>query len=417
MSLMVKFGQTLIFKENIQNLSDESKKTDWTENKIYKSATCVAVKSKFDLNKNKEFPNKDEAVQSLVGKLKTNKEILDKISNIFFRDEAQKQNVFELNSNHKSIDHKFLDFKKDLLTDYLDDRSLSKKRNLVILTKSMTNFKNINYTDLEETNKIDSEELSKYKSSKFLNIIKKYKFDFLLSEEYKSLNAIEKNNFRKFLESEQKKLSPNKINSGNDNGVHNINDFYFDFTNKSNVNSMNKQLNNPMHPVDNFNLLSNPQPSQLSNQNLIQPISLDIKQADSSDHSDLMVSRLVLFEDFRHLVANYSLSDDQIMKYFQHHEDIKKAVEMYFKQVYGTNSLRVTFMMPDSNKSMQQHSRDFSFIESPEELFMFVYSIFPDANDPKLFKKDGIEIKIDPVNDKFIGRLKLQQNSILNVKF
>jgi hypothetical protein len=411
MSLMVKFGQTLIFKENIQNLSEESKKSEWTENKFYKSATSVEVKPKFDLNR--EFTNKDEAVQSLVGKLKTNKEILDKISNVYFRDRRENNSsplkVSISNSDYNNTDNKFLNFKKDLLNDYLDDRALTKKRNLVILTKSMTNFKNINNTDIEELNKIDTDELSKYKTSKFLNLIKKYKYDFLLSEEYKSLNAIENNNFRKFLDSEQKKQSSNAGNSG----IHNINDFCFDFTNKSNLNQINNNVSNTMHPLDSFNLLSHSISQQNSIQNFLE-ISTDVKRADSSD---LMVSRLVLFEDFRHLVANYSLSDDQILKYFQLHEDITKAAEMYFKEVYRANSLTVIFIMPNSTPNSQKYSKEFSFIESPEELFMYVYSIYPNANDPKLYKTDGSEIKIDPVNDKFIGKLKLQQNAILYVKF
>ena len=73
---MVKFGQTLIFQQSLQSLSEEVKKSEWTDNKFYKSATCVDARPKFDPKSNTlSAKQKDEAVNSLVGKLKTNKEV------------------------------------------------------------------------------------------------------------------------------------------------------------------------------------------------------------------------------------------------------------------------------------------------------------------------------------------------------
>jgi hypothetical protein len=393
---MVKFGQTVIFKENLQNLADEVKKSEWTENKYYKSATCVEVKPKFDLKKceinNKD---KDEAVQTLVTKLKANKDVLDKMSSVYF-------------NTNLSQDGKFQEFKKELISGYFDDRVLTKKRNYVILTKALTNFRNVNYSDLEELNGIGLEEISKFKNSKLLNIIKKYKINFLIKDEYKCLNQIERNNLKKFLEAEEKKV----LASQNSN-VNNINDFCFDFTNKSNLTNVSNVKNaNNSESINNAN---NPQSFPVDNFNLLKSISPERKQNDlkHNDSSDLMVSRLVLFEEFRNLVKNFSLSDEQIMNYFKVTEDIVKAAEIYFKDLYRANTLRVIFIFPNN----AQQIKEFSLIDSPEDLFMFIFSMNPDANEPKLYKADGSQIVIDPRNDRFIGGLHLPQNAILHVKF
>lgn len=397
---MVKFGQNLIMKENLQNISEEIKKTMWTDNKIYKHASAAEVKPAFEVKKGKE--NHNEAVQQLMLKSKTNREILEKIGNVYFSRPVSSEDI-----------KNFQDFKKELINEYFDDRILSKKRNLAMLSSTLSDI--VDSQELEQIkNNTNLKDISEFKNSKLLDAVKKHRNTLLMAADYKMLQNTDKLNLLRFLDNEEKKKR----------GVMDINDMCYDLTkvqlnnsNNSNVQRgavnyndigfslfVDQNLNNN---ADNFGYNKN---NSLQNKNSSQNNSnMNLKKGDS----DLFVSRLVMFEDFRHFVNNRKLTDDQILLYFRQNEDFNKAAELYFNELYGTSTIKITYIFP--NKSV--HKQEFSLVASPEELFMFVYTHNPDAIDPKLYKIDNTQIIFDPINDKFIGGLCLPQNTILNVKF
>jgi len=119
-----------------------------------------------------------------------------------------------------------------------------------------------------------------------------------------------------------------------------------------------------------------------------------------------------MFQDFRKYVNNLNLTENQIIVYFQQNEDFRKAAEIYFREVYSSDRLVITYLFPNNT----QYKKDFPLTSSSEDLFMFIYTLYPDADDPKIFSGNN-QIVINPTQHKFIGSLNIKQNSIINVKF
>jgi hypothetical protein len=366
---MVKFGQAIIVKESIQNIMDDIKKNEWTDNKIYKSASDIDIVPIFD-TKSKNFENynqQSENFKNLVNKIKSNREILEKIGNVYFSKEIKTED-----SNN------FKHFEKIIMDNYYDDRILSKKRNTATLINSLSNLRHIKQNDKNILKQVDISEISKFKNSKFLEFISAYKIDLLCNIEYNKLNYKEKENFRSFLDNQEKRKY----------GITDINSF-------NNNQNKTEFRENQYNRIFDYNIN-------------------DKKQDKFSkiDESEALIQRLILFNDFRTYVKYQGLTDNQIANYFRNTNDMRQAAELYFNDVYGSKKLKISFVFPNG----REYSHELELVASPDELFTFVFSIHPNYSTPKLIKPDGTQIEINPITDKFIGGLKLPHNVKLAVK-
>ena len=370
MSLMVKFGQTMIVKESIQNIMDDIKKNEWTDNKIYKSASDIEIVPIFDTKyKNIENCNQQsENFKNLVNKIRSNREILEKIGNVYFSKDIKSEE-----SNN------FKHFHKVIMDNYYDERILSKKRNVASLINSLSNLRHIKPNDKKILNQLDISEISKFKNSKFLEFISAYKIDLLCNMEYSKLNYKEKENFRSYLENEEKRKY----------GITDINSF------NNNIQNKNEIRENQYNRTYDYKLN-------------------DCKQDKFSkiDESEALIQRLILFNDFRTYVKYQGLTDNQIANYFRNTNEMRQAAELYFNDVYGSKKLKIIFVFPNG----REYSHEVELVASPDELFTFVFSINPNYLAPKIIKPDGSQIEINPIIDKFIGGLKLPHNVKLAVK-
>lgn len=363
MSLMVKFGQTILVKENIHNIFDEIKKTEWTENKIYKSASDIEIAPTFETRqKNIEnISQHSENFKNFVTKIKLNRDILEKIGNVYFSKEMKSEDANNFNNFHKTI-----------MDTYYDDNNLTRKRNMASLLNSFSNLKHISDTDKSLIKQIDITEISKFKNSIYLDFISKYKHDLLLNHDYNKLNFKEKENIKFFLENEVKKKY----------GI-------------TDINSFNRDINKNTNPYD----------------HVFDDILCGYEKNQNND-SEKLIQRLILYNDFRSYVKFQALTDNQISHYFKNTNDIKKAAELYFQDVYGSKKLNVIYVFPDGRKV----NKDFDLIATPDELYAYVFCIDPNYYSFQLIKPDGSKIEINPVTDKFIGGLKLPSNVKLIVK-
>jgi hypothetical protein len=365
-SLIVKFGQQVVCQQHIPVHQIQK---DWTDNKTYKLASDIGVECSVDLGR-----NCDININSLLQKMKNNRNVLENISNSFF---TKSDKNLEAHNNFKEFSIEFVKNKnKD---DFL-------KSNLMTITKTATGFKNIEYKDLNTMDSTYTDDAGTRKK-KIMEIVKKYKNEFLKVETYGNLNNKERYNLMQYLDKEEKAK----------NGVHDINDFSCisktDITNKSHNKS--DKHDEDYNSFNNFSLFAKDD--------------LDLNKNNSTEQ----LAKLVLCEEFRALVNNNNLNDDQVLKYFNISNDMTLAAEKYFQEVYGSNTLRLTLNFPNQS----QHHQVFNFTTNPEHLFLYVYSKFPEANDPKIYRSDHKQIIINPVIDKFIGALGIPQNSVLRVQF
>jgi hypothetical protein len=367
MSLMVKFGQTIIVKESIQNIFDEIKRNEWTDNKIYKSASDIEIVPTFETRRMsvEKYNQQTENLKNLANKIKSNREILEKIGNVYYSKEIKTEDTEKFNQFHKSI-----------MDSYFDDRVLTKKRSMEFLRNCFSKLKHLKGEDKNLLNQIDISELSNFKNSIFLEFISKYKIDILLNYDYNKLAPREKENLLRFLDNEEKKKY----------GVTDINSFDNDRINGR----VDYRENNPYNLL--FDNIQDKSPKK--------------------DESELLIKRLLLFNDFRTYVKYQGMTDNQIANYFRNTNDIKQAVDFYLQDLYGTKKLKVIYIFPDG----REFSNEFDLIASPDELFAFVFNVNPNLSTPQLIKPDGSAIEINPVTDKFIGGLKLPHNVKLIVK-
>lgn len=351
---IVKFGQQIICKENINK---HQPRKEWTDNKIYRHATNVPVKMIGDIQ------NKSD-ITGLIQKMKNNQQVLE---NIIYKH-------FNKFSNLEKTDENFSDFSK--IFSKTKNTDIPLKNNLSDLSRTAAGFKNIEYNDLTKI-ELSSNFSKEERKSQLMEVFSKYKNEFLLVETYPNLNEKDIAILKKSIQLQEKK----------NNEYMNINQIVNEFQKNP------QNLKEFEYHLDNFNLIGEEHIS---------------KQKISTEE----IEKIVLCDEFRHSVRNFNLSNETIMKYLQKNRDIKEASEIYFKEIYGSHVLSLTIVFPDKS----QHLKEFSFISNPEEIFLFVFSLYPDAKDLKIFKSDSTEIQLNPMTDKFIGSLGIPQKSFLTVK-
>jgi hypothetical protein len=363
MSLMVRFGNKVILNTDMNNFFEEIKRTEWTENKTYRNATKIEVKPINALRRDNNGCNLDFL------KIQKNKEIIDKLSNCYFSQNTQDNNSKKLNDLITSINNS-----------NNKNMTLTRKRNYENLIQTLKTL-NIENNDLVDIKAIDEKEIANLKNSKFLEYILKYKNLLLKEIPLISLSSKEKSDLIKFLDSEERKSQ----------GIHDIND-YDDFHN-INLGPPELVVNPPnlYHSHDDFNIFS------------------DLKREFSNDKN---IGQDLLVNDFKKATNAFELPNENILMYLQVTQDLTEAAKLYYEDIYNTLKLSLTYVYP----SFTEKKYDFSVVGDPSELIVHIYNENPNVIDPKLFLPDGKQLAI-PESVKFIGGLKLAQNSKLIVKY
>lgn len=368
MSLIVKFGNFPVLNENLNKLKEDSKKLEWTDNKIYRQATNVLVEPKICFKQVNLVEKNENSLQDLKGKLSNNKEVLENIIRVYFP------------KYENDLKSEFQNFTKNIINEVNLERDAlnNKKGALEGLYKTMTGFPNIEYNDLNMFPKMDFNNSQMNKNDNLKNLIKKYKNQFLIKHHFASLSPNQLNNLRTYLDNEEKSKSIGY-------------DFSFLQLNSNKNNSGSSWSSGDNTGIHN-NVFNSPPNSNKTN-------------------SDMFVSKLVLCEDFKAFVNNHTLSDEQVLKYVSNCKDLKSCANLYFQELYKASILNVTMIFPDNTKQLTK----FEFTADPFDIFLVVYGKYPDAKEPKLYFQNK-QIIINANIDKFIGSLKLPQNAQIVVK-
>jgi hypothetical protein len=362
MSLMVKFGNKVIVNTNMTNVIEDIKKNEWTDNKLYRSATRVDIKPLIgqkdqDLNLNAELV-----------KIQKNRETIERIVNSM------------VNTSNDTTAERLNGLIKNLEDANNKDYTLTRKRNYENLLQTFRNIK-IDQSELNKITEIKEEEISKFNKSEFMIYINKYQNLILKDIPYSILNGKEESDLIKFLDDEERKAK----------GIHDINDFDYG----------NLNLGPPM-VVGVPNLCQSESNGFFRNN--------DMKKEFSGDK---LIGQDLIVNDFKKAAnCNKNISNEQLMGYIGVTDDLNEAAKLYYEDIYGTLKLNLTYWFP--NKKVKQFT--FNMTDDPSELIMVVYKEDQNANDPKLYISETQQIII-PEHVKFIGGLNLTHNSKIIVKY
>ena len=183
---------------------------------------------------------------------------------------------------------------------------------------------------------------------------------------------------------------------------------FHDINNYNNNN--NNYNNNNNHNNNNYN--NNNYNNNYNNNNYNNSNNSHLNNNDPNFNPNL--ARQLDIQDFKDMANAKNLPDDKCLKYLNNTNNvIELAVEQYFKEQYGgTNTLKITMVFPD----YKEHKLEFNLMSHPDDLFTQIYVLNPESSNPSLYTSTNVPIIITH-KSRFIGELKIAQNSKLYVKF
>jgi len=452
---------------NNANNSPTLPKKEWTDNKVYKLASCVSVKNKFDGSKSNIRP--------------------ENFSNPFLK-------LQQGNTSGVSVDllQRFKKFKEHINAAYQYVSNLAKNA-FTKLINQVSKFKDIIISDIDDLKRMDYEEINKGQYSKLNNLIKKYKLSFIKDTGFTKLSMNELNDFINFLETVEEKHNKdieyeflnnlqitNKSNGGVNKPKGDVvkakSDVNFDLldlfnnnnnnnkNNNNNNNNINNKNNGSNHNSGNINHYNNNQKNNdfafNNNRNIFHDLNMDnnnqpqlnlVNKHSNSNPLDLdklmgnfgndlkdhksnfygngnglqsnsnneynssdKLKKAIAISDFKEMANCPNLSDDKCLRYLNNTNFvIEMAVEQYFKEKYnGTNILKLILVFPD----YKEHKLEVNVMSHPDEIMTQVFMLRQDCSNPALYYSNHQRINISH-KSKFIGELNLPQNSKIYVKF
>ena len=352
-----------------------------------------------------------------------------------------------------SLDY-FVEYRQNLVTNYFRNNLKAKKESFEKIKKILIDASS---NDLEINKKIKElnyDEINNRVNPEIYKYCNNYKLTIFRGITLKNFSIIDQEKFRILVDSQEKqrnyelnseKINPvmnQKLNINNQQFVNNNNviiNNQFDeilinqFKRKDLSNNINNQFK-----VDDNDSNSNKNQQSLNNNN-INLIDLDDfpsvtrNQRDKSDNnlkkyqeifddkfhrlhdnktSQEIFMKNLLIGDFRMTTFENGISDEMCMSYlFKSNNNILEAANLYYKDKYCSNTLKITYLFPDK----KQIHKEFSFIAKCDDLFIQLYNE-PNLKKPELFLGNR-KIDRDMVNNKYIGNLNLKNDSCLIVKY
>lgn len=128
----------------------------------------------------------------------------------------------------------------------------------------------------------------------------------------------------------------------------------------------------------------------------------------------IYAKNLVLVHDFKEIINDYLISDDECVqlmtKHMKFEGDYESPAFEYFKAKYGSSKLTISFKFKEEKKSA-----DFNFLDSPDSLITKAFELYPQINDlPNFYSSTGLKIDLTQ-RLKYIGCLELENHSILSI--
>ena len=408
---------------NHQNKNIGSNQIDptkhWTENKHYIQASFIDISTKFSKNNyNEDYMMKYNDVCSSAFKwipkddkldyfVEYRQNILNTYSQVKVKKETfekLKRILIEISSNDSEINETIKEIKFDE-TNNLIDPIIFKfcNRYKYSIFRSIT-FKSLLTNDQQKL-KFYLDECEKQTNlsnrSKDSNKISQNFNTTLINKQFKDINNAYddvSNNFKP-----------------NNNNQYNYNQFKItdNHSNDFNPNNEQQQLIPKQPNESSFNLIdlddfkkvaiTNSNVSNVSNVSEPRNISVELNEGNSINR--------ILLDEFRKAVGHKGATDEVCMSYLlSSNNNVLESTKLYFQDKYGCKSLKIIFILPDK-KEIQ---KEFNFIDSPDDLFLFLFND-PNINNPSLFLGNR-KIEINPIVDKYIGNLYISNNSRLIVK-
>ena len=339
-------GKKIILKEEINVFKENVKYIDWTDNKIYKPAMSIEIKSSFEQNKNEK-------------------------SNILSKGELLKQKIdLELKKQIKSNDFSYL--KQFLLSNYPrnEEEEQIQLNNFLKALNESVEYNEENKKNLLEIKQSKDNKTQNYK--KILSLISKYKNDILIKIPFQIIEEKEQENLIKYLNTNKnfpsKPIDVVKLTGNNEKQGNN-----FEF-NLMEYNDIELSTNN-RHSFTN-----------------------EIKD------QDYIISFLIT--EFKTLINDYNMTDDYcITLLISKNNNVKEAANDHFINKYKAKTLGTIYILPEG----EEKRVEFNFNTDTEEIFTRVYSLCPYLDNPSLFHL-GKKFEIDFSKIMIIGALNLSQN-------
>ena len=202
-----------------------------------------------------------------------------------------------------------------------------------------------------------------------------------------------------------KTMSVNPYASNNDNTF--IQQQHLPYTNYYNNNI--QQLNTTQAP---YQAYSYNQQERIDfnkfKQNLFFP-----HERHTNTNSNVSSSSSSSYNEFRRLINNINISDNEIAKYLNEYTDnVSIAAERYFQSKYNTPELTLQYIYSQTFRK----THTFSFLARVDELFLQVNMDMPSIPHYKLLFQNGMEITKEMLTSfKCIGALDIKNNSFIYI--